>query len=131
MKIYGPYIRKDGRKHIIIIEDNGKRKTKSYPRYLMEMSIGRNLTEFETVDHINEDFTDDRLENLQILSRSENVSKSSLLRPAKIFEFSCPMCGKYSQKPEKDVRRNRKLGKSGPFCGRTCAGKYKKSIICI
>ena len=123
MKIYGPYIRKDGRKHIVIVDKDGNKKTKSYPRYLMELKIGRNLTELETVDHINEDFTDDRIENLQILSRSDNITKSKLLKPAEIFKFICPVCNIESEKPMRDVRHNRNNGKSGPYCSRVCAGK--------
>ena len=36
MKVYGPYKRKDNRKHVVIVHDNGSRQTQSYPRYLME-----------------------------------------------------------------------------------------------
>lgn len=71
----GPYTRKDKRK-IILIKINEKMKTMSYPKYLMEEHLGRCLTKDETVDHINADFTDDRIENLQILSRAENAAKS-------------------------------------------------------
>lgn len=76
-KTLGPYIRKDNRK-IIIIKIEGKWKTLSYPKFLMEKHLGRFLTDSETVDHINADFTDDRIENLQILSRSENARKSHI-----------------------------------------------------
>jgi len=81
MKIYGPYLRKDGRKHIVIVHDDGLKQTQSYPRYLMEQHLGRRLLDNETVDHINEDFTDDRLENLQLLTRGENAAKSMAFMP--------------------------------------------------
>lgn len=71
----GPYIRKDNRK-IILIEINKNWKTVSYPKYLMEEYLKRFLLKDETVDHINADFTDNRIENLQILSRAENSAKS-------------------------------------------------------
>jgi hypothetical protein len=35
MKIYGPYTGKDGRQRIVLYE-NGKRTTVSYPKYLLE-----------------------------------------------------------------------------------------------
>ncbi len=75
MRIYGPYKRKDGRKHVVIIYEDGTRQTKSYPRLMMEQHLGRGLTKEETVDHINNDFTDDRIENLQILSLSDSCKK--------------------------------------------------------
>jgi len=80
-KVYGPYTRKDGRKHVIHY-DGKTRKTQSYPRFLMERHLGRPLLPEEHVDHINGDYTDDRLENLQLLSQAENNRKSSLGKPS-------------------------------------------------
>ena len=42
-------------------------------RYIMEQFLGRKLTEDEVVHHINEIKTDNRIENLIILSREEHV----------------------------------------------------------
>ena len=123
MKIYGPYTRKDGRKHICIVHDDGRKQTKSYPRYLLEKHLGRELTKEETVDHINNDFTDDRIENLQLLTLCNNASKGWLGREAKMYSFSCSYCGKETVKKLCSVKHNWKLGKSGPYCGRQCAGK--------
>lgn len=74
-KIHGPYTRKDGRQHVIVVWLDGSKQTVSYPKYLMEVELDRFLTEEENVDHVNEDFIDNRLENLQILTRSENSKK--------------------------------------------------------
>lgn len=76
-KVFGFYVRKDNRKIVILqsLEDS-KLKTVSYPKFLIEQHLGRYLTKDETVDHINADFTDDKIENLQILSRAENAAKS-------------------------------------------------------
>ena len=125
MKIYGPYTRPDGRKHICIMHDDGKRQTKSYPRYLIEQHLGRELSCDETVDHINNDYTDDRLENLQILTRKENSKKEMVRehRQRKYVTFECPVCGSEATKPENQIKHNRNMGKAGPFCSRSCAGK--------
>lgn len=123
MKIYGPYLRKDGRKHLIIVHDDGKKQTKSYPRHLMEMHLGRELLPEETVDHINNDKTDDRIENLQLLSLVENIRKEAELNPKQLFRFNCPYCGTETEKFLAYVRGNLKNGKSGPYCSRSCAGK--------
>lgn len=123
MKIYGPYIREDGRQHIIYY-DNGKRRTQSYPRYLMEQFLGRQLTEEEHVDHINNDFTDNRIENLQLLSQRDNNRKSA---KTTYMYFECPVCGDgffYSARRYRDNQLTQ--GKSGPYCSRQCAGKSRK-----
>jgi Domain of unknown function (DUF5052)/HNH endonuclease len=78
LKVYGPYRRADGRQHVIHYDTStGKRTTQSYPRYLMEQFLGRELEEYEQVDHVNEDCTDDRIENFQLTSQLENNRKNT------------------------------------------------------
>lgn len=82
--IYGPYTRKDGRKHIILrAKGSGKgglgtNITYSYPKWLLEQKIGRKLSSKETCDHIDNNFTNDSLDNLQVLTRGENNLKASI-----------------------------------------------------
>lgn len=73
MKIHGPYLRKDGRKHVVIIHDDGTRQTRSYPRLLLEEKLGRPLEKWETVDHEDGDHTNDSPSNLRVLTRVENA----------------------------------------------------------
>jgi len=122
MKVYGPYTRKDGRQHVVLYENN-KRKTVSYPKYLLEQKLGRSLLVHETCDHIDGDHTNNCLDNLQVLSRSDNSRKQAALRPREVGVFTCPVCLCSFTKPFKDVRHNRKQSKSGPYCSRSCAGK--------
>lgn len=124
MKIYGPYLRKDGRKHVVIIKDDGSRQTKSYPRLLLEQHLGRELTIDETVDHIDNDFTNDSIDNLQILSLSDNAKKQAALLEREVYEFDCPNCGTKAFKFMNQIQGNWKKGKTGPYCSRKCAGQY-------
>ena len=124
IKVYGPYKRKDGRKHVIHFGD-GTRRTQSYPRYLMEQHLGRKLEDWEHVDHINDDPTDDRIENLQILTVTENNRKSS--KGELYATFVCPVCGIEVKKKYNHIKHNRLSGKEGPFCSRSCAGKHSTS----
>jgi hypothetical protein len=124
MKMYGPYTRKDGRKHLCILHGDGRRQTLSYPRYLMQVHLGRELLPHEHIDHINNNKLDNRIENLQILTRSENAKKHWIGVQRKTYEFICPCCGKTAVKYLNEVASNRKKGKKGPYCSRTCAGKH-------
>jgi len=122
-KIYGPYTRKDGRKHVCIILPDKSRTTVSYPKYLIEKHLNRYLEKDETVDHEDRDFTNNSISNLQILTRKEHGQKDA--RRIRSQTFTCPMCDKIfilEGKRLNDSIQNRKKGNRGPYCGRSCAG---------
>ena len=121
-KVYGPYTRKDGRQHVILYRD-GVRTTVSYPKYLLEQKLGRKLESHETCDHIDNDPTNNSLDNLQVLSRADNIRKQAALTPMELGTFTCPVCNCSFTRPMCDVRGNLKKNKSGPYCSRSCAGK--------
>ncbi len=122
MKIYGPYVRKDGRSHIIY-KDKNYTRTQSYPRYIMEEHLGRELDSVEHVDHINNNPSDNRIENLQILSTVENNRKSFLGTSEKAL-FICPTCKIEFEMLMRRYRDNNvRQGKAGPYCSKSCAGK--------
>ena len=127
MKIYGPYTGKDGRQRIVLYE-NGKRTTVSYPKYLLEQKIGRPLLPDETCDHIDGDVSNNSLDNLQVLSRIDNIKKHASLKPREKGVFTCPECLSSFIVNMNDARHNRKQGKAGPFCSRSCAGKYGQRL---
>nr|CAI9751382.1 HNH endonuclease [uncultured phage]CAI9752268.1 HNH endonuclease [uncultured phage] len=127
--VLGPYTRKaDGRKHIVLNNtskhkgEKNKTRTISYPKALMEIYLGCRLSSDETVDHINEDFTDNTLENLQILSRSDN-KKRSVVRRA-YSSIHCQWCGKEFI-PTRDQISHLDKPK---FCSLQCRGKYSAEV---
>jgi hypothetical protein len=129
-KIYGPYVsKKDNRLRINIIDSNGKRSTISYPKYLMEKHLNRHLTTDETVDHIDCNVQNNEISNLRILSRSEHAFIDAIR--LKSQNFKCPMCNRsFSLDGKKlhDAISNSIKNKAGPFCSKSCAGKYGKNV---
>lgn len=123
MRIYGPYLRKDGRKHVCILHPDGRRQTKSYPKYLMENHLGRELTLEETVDHIDDDFTNNDILNLQILTRVENIKKYKDQNKAVMLNLTCKCCGILFERREAVELYNRNIRLlDGPFCSQSCVG---------
>jgi hypothetical protein len=127
-RVNGPYTYKSGtgvgRKYVNLIYEDGHSGSKLYSHYIWEQTYGP-VPKGMTVDHIDNDKTNDVLENLQLLTGSENARKSARFRglAPTMFEFICPVCSKPAVRDLRDVKHNKKLGKTGPYCSRQCAGK--------
>lgn len=103
---------------------DGRRQTISYPKWLMEQHLGRMLSRSETVDHKNRDFTDDNIENLQVLTASEHAYLDAIRR--KPVDAVCSWCSK--QFTIKHRINDRARGSAGPFCTRACSGQYGAAV---
>jgi hypothetical protein len=128
-KIYGPYSTKDQRLRIVVKFPDGIKRTVSYPKYLMEKHLDRYLALNETVDHIDCDFLNNELSNLRVLIRSDHSYLD--VKRRKIENFKCLICNnEFSLDGKKlnDATQNRLKGKTGPFCSKSCAGKYGKLV---
>ena len=126
-KVYGPYFDSTGKRRIVrIVFFDGTSKTTANARYVLEQHLGRSLTPEEEADHIDENPLNDSIENLQVLAPLENKLKS--ITPAKVWVGLCPVCGTEFTKPLNKVSHNRKQGKAGPFCGKSCAGRHSAKL---
>src|SRR5271165_1183752 len=127
-KVYGPYLRpSDGRQIVIIKDDNGKTRTVSYPKYILEQHLGRPLNpETETVDHINRDKNDNDINNLRLVERSQHSKDDT--RRVKLVKFKCSLCNKDFERSPRLVRDKSKKGVTGIFCSRQCAGRYSRKV---
>ena len=122
MKIYGPYTRKDGRMHVVVVKDDKTKTTISYPKYLMQQHLGRELTNDETVDHIDGNIFNNDISNFQILSRADNALKS--VKWAEYLKLTCKYCGKQFERRAAIHKHNTNVRKvDGPFCSKQCVGK--------
>jgi transcription elongation factor Elf1 len=93
-KVYGPYTRKDNRQIVILRDDHHNQLTVSYPKYIVECALNRYLESNETVDHIDEDVTNNDLSNLRIVPRGIHAASHVPRRVVTGNEFNCPVCGK-------------------------------------
>lgn len=116
-----------GRKYVYLVSKTDKRTLMSYARYLMSVKLNAFLDWRLHVDHINDDKTDDRIENLQILTHAENVKKEAerYRREEMVFvDLKCDECEKEFQVPNR-VYQARKKQNTGNrfFCSKECSRK--------
>ena len=126
-KVFGPYTRQDGRQIVIVRNDDNSCRTVSYPKYIMEQHVGRQLDpNSETVDHIDRNHSNNDINNLRIVPRSQHSKDDT--RRVKLVDFNCSMCGKKFPRSPRLVRDKSKKGRRGIFCGRKCAGRYARKL---
>lgn len=134
-KIYGEpvrvsriYLCKDGRRRVDLIAASWL-KTYALARLKLEIKIKRRLTDNEDADHKDGDHTNDAYSNLQVLTKQQNAAKAARRRRAK--PVACSNCG------ERFIPSRHQTGcgepgvvprKAGPFCSKSCTGKYGASV---
>lgn len=122
--VYGPYLRKDGRK-VVILYDGRKRSARQLAKVKVECKIGRRLKPGEEVDHKDGDVTNDKFSNLQVLYKKKHLQLDCLRRTS-VFA-TCAHCSiEFELKPTQTCTRA--LTKAGPFCSKRCVGKYGASV---
>lgn len=146
-----PYYSKSLKRYLVEGTLKGKgRSTRigmAYSRYLMEIHLGRFLDTKEHVHHKDENKLNDKLDNLEVLSRFNHMSlhhRSPYLQH--ILTVACMCCGKefdmYPIQQERFWQDLKRVKNPGPYCSKSCGMKvswnphlrrdsfsYKKMII--
>ena len=121
------YKNKDDRMRIVIKNDDGSMTSKSYPRILMEESLGRPLEPYEDVHHIDGDKTNNSIDNLEVVIHGEHQRHHN---PPKYFDkiVKCQVCNKefiFTAKQQSnyqiDLNRNKRRGIT---CSKRCAALF-------
>lgn len=122
---------KENRNMVCLFNSNKDRTTIALARYRMAVKLGRMLREDEQVDHIDNDKTNDDINNLQILSAEENRAKYQESQLHDVHGTSsmyhkgcrCDLCKEYMRKCRKKCasygRPCKNIDKVCALCGST------------
>ena len=106
---------KEPRRVATLRKSNGEMTSMSYAKYLYTSYYKTDIDDDLQVDHINGDKMDDRIENLQTISKRYNIQKDHKRKEMVICV--CPVC----QKEFLFLKRNLS-SHSNPCCSRKCGG---------
>ena len=90
-------------------------------RMVMSEALGRHLESREIVHHKNGDKTDNRVENLEIVTRSSHNAHHP--QEKSYVYLDCAACGKSFKRAHNQVITKIKNGQDRFFCSRACMGK--------
>lgn len=108
---------KDGRNDVHLIHNDKSRKCISYAKYLYESYYKTDVPVGYEVDHIDNDYKNDKIENLQLLKKGDNIRKRHSLHPRQYVTLICPICGKEFQFEKRNLSTH-----PNPCCSRRCGG---------
>lgn len=120
-----PWFNLEGYRAATVKYDDGTKRTVLEHREVMEAHLGRSLRTTEIVHHKNKNKQDNRTDNLEITSKRKHAQHHAAEdRPEEIVSLVCSLCGATFERLARNERHNRKMGKTGPFCGKSCAAKW-------
>lgn len=129
-KIYGPYLQQSGKavgRRLCHLETNGKITTRAYAKLLLEFKLGRLLQPGEEADHIDNDPTNDHIDNIQLLTSEENRLKRQymyVMYEEVHYGFHCAWCNTPFLLKERHVKMRLAQNVEYAFCSRSCAASF-------
>jgi hypothetical protein len=115
-------VNSNGRRALCLYSSETRgRKTISYARYLLAVKHGRFLLPTEEADHIDEDGTNDSIDNLQILSPEANQRKKRRHRGRRMVMLKCPQCSAEFSRRKGNTPLVPSRASKPCCCSRTCA----------
>lgn len=107
---------KEPRRVCLLVYHDGSRHIMSYAKYLYTSYYDCDIPKGEEIDHINGDKMDDRIENLQKISKKYNIAKDKH-QIRKMIELECPVCKTHFLFPLRNLSTH-----PNPCCSRHCGG---------
>ena len=121
---YNIYTNKDGRMRAY---NKTTHAVTSYPRLLMELTLGRPLLKTEDVHHKDENPLNNEIDNLEVIDHREHDRQHGLSDRNRKYidkEMICPICNKtfiWTARQQSGFYSHNCA--NGPFCSRSCTGK--------
>lgn len=125
------WVNNENRKVITLTNDGVITFTMTYARYLMSVKLGHEIPDGFEVDHINNDKTDDCIENLQILTAEQNRLKQAWWYSAMIVQWTivpCDYCRELMYITQGEINNRIRKGVHNLFCSRSCSAKYHNTL---
>lgn len=127
--VNGPYRSKKnkGRKYVSVVYEGGRKRFVSYPKFLVECLLERELDPVqETVDHIDRNFDNNDWQNLRLVDLSQHTSDD--VERVERIKVKCIWCGKKFRRQASRINVEARRKKAGPFCGKQCSGSYGAAL---
>jgi hypothetical protein len=105
---------------------DGTKKTVLQHREVMEQHLGRTLASAEVVHHKDKNKRNNAIDNLEVISQSDHARHHK--RVTEYVTLTCVRCRAVFVKQARGERHRIKLGCLGPFCGKSCAGSYQRTV---
>lgn len=121
-------INPQNRRNVCLVNNDTDRTTISYARYLMGVKLGYLVPDHLEVDHKDDDKTNDDINNLQILTKKENLLKQTwnyIDNHQVCYGCECINCGIRFILTERQVKMRLATNGEELFCSRSCAGKWQ------
>lgn len=106
---------KEPRRLAVMYKENGETLTLSYAKYLYTSYYKEDVEEGYEIDHINSNKLDDRIENLQKITKKFNRQKDHSIK--EMLVLTCPVCGKEFLFEKRNLNTH-----PNPCCSRKCGG---------
>lgn len=149
VKRWGPYVYPSGtakgRAYYKIQFENGKRSSVLVSHWMMAESLGGSIPKGFDVHHLDNDFTNDSMENLALRTKSKHSSthgaERSVLaaggdpknvflraRAMKFVDIVCKNCGEEFQIRQGKLDTLGKLGRPKSYCSEDCSRKGSRKV---
>lgn len=121
----------DGRRRVQLTDPTGVVVSSvSYARYLMSVKMGALVPDHLEVDHIDDNKTNDSINNLQLLTPEQNQLKQNynyVMNTQVTYGYHCAHCSVAFILTAQEVAHRQAQGTILPFCSRSCGAAYHAS----
>lgn len=120
-------VNSENRRNVVLFNSGLDRTTISYARYLMCVKLKYLLSSEFEVDHIDDDKTNDDIDNLQVLTPKQNKEKEHnrfLTEDQKWWHYTCEHCKEPFSITERVKNMKKSAGTAHSFCSKKCVGKF-------